>query len=68
GLFQTYSSAVFTTSITLVVAFGIIHGLIVLPAFLINLPEWLTRNQCCRASRTRTGAGHDKGAEEKPSE
>ncbi|PIO74008.1 hypothetical protein TELCIR_03994 [Teladorsagia circumcincta] len=29
----------------------------VLPAFLINLPEWLTRNQCCGSGRTRAGAG-----------
>ncbi|KAK5976112.1 hypothetical protein GCK32_006835, partial [Trichostrongylus colubriformis] len=45
----TYSSSVFTTSIALVVVFGVIHGLIILPTFLIHLPERLTN--CCRGTR-----------------
>ncbi|WKY01708.1 hypothetical protein Q1695_015597 [Nippostrongylus brasiliensis] len=45
---NTYASSVFLTVITLVVSFGIGHGLIVLPVVLINLPECLSKWRCCR--------------------
>ncbi|EYC36906.1 hypothetical protein Y032_0844g2647 [Ancylostoma ceylanicum] len=47
----TYASSVFVTAIILVVLFGVLHGLFVLPAFLSLLPEWLTSNRCCRRSQ-----------------
>uniref|UniRef100_A0A7I5E9U0 SSD domain-containing protein n=1 Tax=Haemonchus contortus TaxID=6289 RepID=A0A7I5E9U0_HAECO len=51
---QTYSASVFTTSLALVVLFGIVHGLIILPTFLIHLPEKLTRSCCCRMGRSQS--------------
>ncbi|RCN45746.1 hypothetical protein ANCCAN_08246 [Ancylostoma caninum] len=54
---STYSSSVFFTAIFLVVLFGLTHGLIILPAFLSRLPEWLSGNKCCYVKRISGGAG-----------
>ncbi|EYC38193.1 hypothetical protein Y032_0735g1936 [Ancylostoma ceylanicum] len=56
NVFQTYSSSVFFTAIFLVVLFGLTHGLIILPAFLSRLPEWLSGNKCCNMKRISGGA------------
>lgn len=45
---QSYSPIVFLKTIFLVVAWGLLHGLIVLPAFLGSLPDCLTNANCYR--------------------
>lgn len=55
---NTYPSRVFVTAIVLVVMFGTIHGLIVLPAVLVRLPEALWRFRCCKS---RTTSPEDDG-------
>ncbi|CAJ0596709.1 unnamed protein product [Cylicocyclus nassatus] len=44
----TYSSVVFVTAILLVVSLGLLHGLIILPAILLLLPDYLINNVCCK--------------------
>ncbi|TKR58407.1 hypothetical protein L596_029855 [Steinernema carpocapsae] len=45
---QSYSPIVFLKTIFLVVAWGLLHGLVVLPAFLGSLPDCLTNANCYR--------------------
>ncbi|VDD85922.1 unnamed protein product [Enterobius vermicularis] len=45
---QSYSPIVFLKTIFLVVAWGLLHGLLVLPAFLGSLPDCLTNANCYR--------------------
>ncbi|KAK0405140.1 hypothetical protein QR680_017819 [Steinernema hermaphroditum] len=45
---QSYSPIVFLKTIFLVVAWGLLHGLVVLPAFLGSLPICLTNLNCYR--------------------
>jgi hypothetical protein len=52
ALLQSYSPMVFFKTIFLVVAWGLAHGLIVLPAFLAALPECLTGKEVCPGPHT----------------
>ncbi|KAK6060328.1 patched family protein [Cooperia oncophora] len=45
----TYASSVFVTAIVLVVIFGALHSLIIIPVFLIRLPEWITSGRIMRS-------------------
>ncbi|KAF8384299.1 ptr-5, partial [Pristionchus pacificus] len=45
---NSYSTSVFVCTIFLVVSWGLLHGLIVLPSFLSCLPEFLTNANCYR--------------------
>jgi hypothetical protein len=45
-LMQSYAPLVFLKTIFLVVAWGLLHGLILLPAFLSSLPDCLTETNC----------------------
>ncbi|CAJ0953427.1 unnamed protein product, partial [Mesorhabditis belari] len=45
---QSYSPSVFVATIFLVVCWGVLHGLLVLPAFLCCLPDCLTNVNCYR--------------------
>ncbi|VDM53760.1 unnamed protein product [Angiostrongylus costaricensis] len=47
-LLASYSPSVFVTAIFLVVTWGALHGLVVLPSFLGCLPDYLTNGNCCR--------------------
>ncbi|KAK6745350.1 hypothetical protein RB195_011840 [Necator americanus] len=66
----THSSSVFVTAIMLVVLFGILHGLLILPVFLSLLPEWLTNHTCCKGEsheeddRTSVDAAHSSSSNE----
>lgn len=57
-LLPTYSSSVFVTAIVLVVTFGTIHSLVILPVFLYRLPESVTSfsikkvcRKCCKQEK-----------------
>uniref|UniRef100_A0A7I5E9V1 SSD domain-containing protein n=1 Tax=Haemonchus contortus TaxID=6289 RepID=A0A7I5E9V1_HAECO len=45
---RTYSSSVFVTAMVLVVIFGTLHSLVILPVFLMRLPEWVTKGGILR--------------------
>ncbi|GMT33947.1 hypothetical protein PFISCL1PPCAC_25244, partial [Pristionchus fissidentatus] len=45
---KSYSTSVFVCTIFLVVSWGLLHGLIILPSFLSCLPEFLTNANCYR--------------------
>jgi hypothetical protein len=58
-LLQNYIPAVFFKTISLVVIWGLFHGLVMLPAFLVAFPRHLLEMNCYRTLFQKVHGRHD---------